>query len=100
VKAAVAEPLGKAGESESDVSAWFENQRPDVESLAAAHSCLGKPLAFKPVSSDDYLEIEACGCEKKVRYTRAPGVNWGERHKLVKVAMISKWVKAGDASAH
>jgi hypothetical protein len=69
-------------------SAWFENQRPDVEPLAAADlSCSGKPLAFKPVSSDDYREIEASGCEKKVRY------------KLVKVAMISKWVKAGEVSS-
>ncbi len=69
-------------------SAWFENQRSDVEPLAAADlSCAGKPLAFKPVSSDDYREVEASGCDKKVRY------------KLVKVAMISKWVKDGDVSS-
>lgn len=68
--------------------AWFENQRADVEPLAATDlDCKAKPIAFKPVSSDDYREVEATGCDKKVSY------------KLVKVAMISKWVKAGDVSA-
>jgi len=69
-------------------SAWFENQRADVEPLAAADlACQGKPLAFKAVAMDDYREVEATGCEKKVRY------------KLVKVAMISKWVKAGEVAS-
>lgn len=68
--------------------AWFENQRADVEPLAATDlDCKAKPITFKPVSSDDYREVEATGCDKKVSY------------KLVKVAMISKWVKAGDVSA-
>jgi hypothetical protein len=68
--------------------AWFENQRADVAPLAATDlDCKAKPITFKPVSSDDYREVEATGCDKKVSY------------KLVKVAMISKWVKAGDVSS-
>lgn len=68
--------------------AWFENQRADVEPLAATDlDCKAKPITFKPVSSDDYREVEATGCDKKVSY------------KLVKVAMVSKWVKAGEVSS-
>ena len=67
---------------------WFDRQRSDVEPLAVSDlGCTGPEVAFKAVALDDYREVEATGCKKKVRY------------KLVKVAMISKWVKAGEVSA-
>jgi hypothetical protein len=68
--------------------AWFENQKPDVEPLAKADlACNDKPIQFAAVSGDDYREVEARGCGKKVTY------------KLVKIAFVEKWQKAGDVTA-
>jgi hypothetical protein len=69
-------------------SGWFENQKPDVEPLAKADlACSDKPIQFAAVSGDDYREVEARGCGKKVTY------------KLVKIAFVEKWQKAGEVSS-
>lgn len=67
---------------------WFERKRPDVEPMASTDlGCPGKPIEFVPASSDDYREVEAHGCAKKVRY------------KLVKISFVEKWVKSSEVSA-
>lgn len=67
--------------------AWFERKRPDVEPIASADlSCTGTPIEFSAVAMNDYREVEAHGCGKKVRY------------KLVKVSLIEKWVKSSDVT--
>lgn len=67
---------------------WFERKRPDVEPLASTDlACTGQPIEFAAVSHDDYREVEARGCAKKVRY------------KLVKVSIVEKWVKSSEVSA-
>lgn len=67
---------------------WFEKKRPDVEPIAAADlGCAGKPIEFVAPTMDDYREVEAHGCAKKVRY------------KLVKVSFVEKWVKSSEVSA-
>lgn len=67
--------------------AWFERKRPDVEPVASADlSCTGAPIEFAAVAMNDYREVEAHGCGKKVRY------------KLVKVSLVEKWVKSSDVS--
>jgi len=67
--------------------AWFERQKPDVQELAAADlQCADKPIEYKPVSGDDYREVEAKGCGKKVSY------------KMIKIGPVSKWSKATDVS--
>lgn len=68
--------------------AWFDRKKPDVEPVASADlGCVGTPIEFSAVSHDDFREVEARGCGKKVRY------------KLVKVSLIEKWVKSSDVSA-
>ncbi len=69
-------------------SAWFDKKRPDVEPVAASDlPCTGTPIEFKPVTMNDYREVEARGCGKKVRY------------KLVKIGFVEKWVKAGEVTS-
>ena len=68
--------------------AWFDRKKPDVEPVASADlACVGAPIEFSAVAMNDYREVEARGCGKKVRY------------KLVKVSLIEKWVKSSDVSA-
>lgn len=68
-------------------SAWFDRQRPDLETKASADlACTGKPIAFAAAKGDDYREVEARGCGKKVSYT------------YVKVGPVSSW-KGSDVSA-
>ena len=67
--------------------AWFERKRADVEPVASADlSCTGAPIEFAAVAMNDYREVEAHGCGKKVRY------------KLVKVSLVEKWVKSSDVA--
>ena len=64
---------------------WFDNQRTDVEPMAKTDlACADKPLEFAAVTMDDYREVEARGCGKKVTY------------KHVKVGMVQKWVKSSE----
>src|SRR5262245_22611749 len=66
---------------------WFEGKRSDVEPTASADlSCTGKPIEFVAVTMNDYREVEAHGCGKKVRY------------KYTKVAFVEKWVKSSDVA--
>jgi hypothetical protein len=66
---------------------WFERKRPDVEPLASTDlACTGKPIEFVAAAMDDYREVEARGCAKKVRY------------KLVKVSFVEKWVKSSEVA--
>ena len=67
--------------------AWFDGKKADVEPTASSDlACSGKPIDFVAVSSDDYREVEAHGCGKKVRY------------KYTKVAFVEKWVKSSDVT--
>jgi hypothetical protein len=67
--------------------AWFDNQRGDVEPVAKTDlACTDKPLEFAAVTMDDYREVEARGCGKKVKY------------KHLKVGMVQKWVKSSDVA--
>ena len=66
---------------------WFEGKKSDIEPTASADlACTGKPIEFKPVTMDDYREVEARGCGKKVTY------------KFTKVSFVEKWVKSSDVS--
>lgn len=66
---------------------WFERKKPDVQPLASSDlNCTGQPIEFVAASHDDYREVEARGCSKKVRY------------KLVKVSIVEKWVKSSEVS--
>jgi hypothetical protein len=62
---------------------WFENERPDLEPTAKTDLACDAAIAFKPVSGDDYRDVEASGCGKTARY------------KLVKVGPVEKWSKSG-----
>jgi hypothetical protein len=67
---------------------WFENKRADVEPTASTDlACTGKPIEFAAVTMDDYREVEARGCGKKVRY------------KFTKISFVEKWVKSSEVSA-
>ena len=62
---------------------WFDGQKSDVEPKAASDlSCSAKKVEYKPVTMDDYREVEASGCGKKARY------------KFVKVGPVGNWVKS------
>ena len=64
---------------------WFERKKPDVQEKASVDlSCKGQPIDFVAASGDDYREVEARGCAKKVRY------------KLVKVSVVESWVKSSE----
>lgn len=68
-------------------SSWFDRQREDVEPKATADlSCGGQSITYAPVKMDDYREVEARGCGKKVKYD------------YVKVGPVGKWSKAGDVT--
>ena len=67
---------------------WFEGKKADIEPTASADlACSGKPIEFKPITMDDYREVEARGCGKKVTY------------KFTKISFVEKWVKASDVTA-
>ena len=67
---------------------WFDGKRADVEPTASSDlGCSGKPIEFKPVAMDDFREVEARGCGKKVRY------------KYTKISFVEKWVKSSEVSA-
>ncbi len=83
---ALAQTVGCAGMVVGSAS-WFERKKPDVELLAAADlGCSAQPIAFTAPTMNDYREVEARGCGKKVRY------------KLVKVSVVETWVKASDVT--
>ena len=60
-------------------SGWFEKQKPDVESKAIADlSCTAPQISYAP-NGDDYREVEARGCGKKIKYV------------YVKVGPVGSW---------
>ena len=63
---------------------WFERKKPDVSTIAAKDLGCAQPIDFVAASGDDYHEVEAHGCAKKVRY------------KLVKVSVVESWVKSSE----
>ena len=65
--------------------AWFEKEKPDLTTKAASDlGCTDQPIEFTPIKPDEYREVEARGCSKKVRYEH------------VKVGPIESWRKASE----
>ncbi len=65
---------------------WFDRQKPDVQSLAAADLACTDTIAYAPVAMNDYREVEARGCGKKARY------------ELIKVGPVKHWAKSSDVT--
>jgi len=66
---------------------WFDRQKPDVQSLAAADLGCADAIEYAPVAMNDYREVEARGCGKKAHY------------ELIKVGPMKKWSKSSDVTA-
>ena len=62
---------------------WFKNgHEADLKARAATDlSCSDKPIEFVSTAGDDYREVEARGCGKKVGYTYfkvGPAGSWAK----------------------